>query len=94
MAALSVIAIVGIQATNVNAYTANSLGTTATEAYDTVKNVRVATFAMETCTNQMDSGDYSNIDACASIIKTMNSHMAQVVAEANSDIAKVTGSVS
>lgn len=91
MAAFSIIAIVGTGLGKVQAYTSDELSATATEAYETAKYLRVTNLAIETCTNQLNNGDYSNLDSCISIGKIMNNHMSQVMTEANSDIVKITG---
>lgn len=93
MAAFSIFAIVGTNVSlgKVQAYTADELSASAATAYHMTKNLGISTFAVQTCTNQIESGDMSNVDACISIINTFDKHVSQAVSEANSDIAKVTG---
>lgn len=86
-------AIVGIAAIGqaAQAYTVDDLSAATTQGYNVAKNARISAFAMETCANQMTAEDNSNVDACISIIKTFDKYMSLAVAEANSDIQKVTG---
>ena len=76
---------------NAEAYDVESLSAATAGAYNVAKNARISSFAMETCTNQIQMQDYSNVDACAAVIKTFDKYMSQAVSEANSDIQKITG---
>jgi hypothetical protein len=89
MAALT-IAIVSA-GTRAEAYTSDDLSTSASQAYHIVKNLHISTFAIQTCTDQMTSGDLSHVDACISMMKIIDNHMSQAVSEANSDIQSITG---
>ena len=87
------IAIVGIagQTAGAYAYTSDDLATATSQAYNVAKNLRISSFAIETCTNQMTAGDMSHVDACISMMKIIDSHLSQAVTEANSDIQSITG---
>lgn len=91
--ALGIFAIVsaGIAATKAEAFTSDELSAATAGGYNVAKNARIGTFAMETCTNQMTSGDLSHVDACMSLIKIFDKYMSQAVSEANSDIRSITG---
>jgi hypothetical protein len=90
MAAFTIAIVTASTGIKAEAYTAD-LNAATSGAYNTAKNVRVATFAMETCTNQMNAGDYSHVDACASLIKTFDKYMTLAVTEGNSNIQEITG---
>ena len=87
MAAISVFAIVQ----QTEAYTSDDLSAATAGAYNVAKNMDISSFAMETCTHQIAAGDYSNIDACASLVKIFDKYTSLAVAEANSDIQQITG---
>ena len=89
--AASIFAIVGIAGNNAQAYNTDDLTGATTGAYNVAKNARISAFAMETCTNQMTSGDLSHVDSCISLIKIFDKYMSQAVSEANADIRAVTG---
>jgi hypothetical protein len=85
------IAIVSAGMTRAEAYTSDDLSTSASQAYHIVKNLHISTFAIQTCTDQMTSGDLSHVDACISMMKIIDNHMSQAVSEANSNIQEITG---